>query len=99
MLFLPGDDGAHFGEQAALKDRHPGFGALMMSYSEIEDSWSTVSSSAMAFPVGAPVTTPAARWGALWVIPSGEVRPGVRTPRVVALVLPGGEARGEEAAT
>ena len=52
-LFLPGDDGAHFFEQAALKDRHPGFGTLLMRYHESEDRWSTEEAGAEAFPQGA----------------------------------------------
>ena len=35
----------------------------------------------------AHVTVPLVRWGEAWIMPSGEVRPGVRSPAVWSLQL------------
>ncbi len=75
LLLAGGDDGSRvsFGPTAA----HPGFDAPLLGYHTITDTWT---------PIGAVpavrVTTPAVAWGGGFVIPSGEVRPGIRSPEV-----------------
>ena len=97
-----GDDGENAFRMKELKDTHPGFPADVLTYNTITDTWVRTG----AFPKDAaaglwpPVTTVTAPWhgpatgGKRWyVIPSGEARPGVRTPQVVA-AEPAGSARG-----
>jgi N-acetylneuraminic acid mutarotase len=70
---LGGDDGT----QAAPPDRHRGFRTAVLHYDAARDAWAEVGE------VPAPrVTTPCVRWNDWWVMPSGEVRPGVRSPEV-----------------
>lgn len=61
-----------------IYDHHTGFNQEVLAYDARRDRWST----AGRFPGPAQVTTPAATWGRDLVVASGEVRPGVRTPRV-----------------
>jgi N-acetylneuraminic acid mutarotase len=75
FVLLPGDDGSLAGFSPA--DRHPGFSRTITRYDPVRDLWS-VSGEA---PV-ARVTAPCVEWGDGFVVPSGEVRPGVRSPEV-----------------
>ena len=97
-----GDDGENAFRMKELKDAHPGFPAGVLTYNTITDAWAATG----AFPkdpaagLWPPVTTVTAPWrgpatgGRAWyVIPSGEARPGVRTPQVVA-AEPAGHPRG-----
>jgi N-acetylneuraminic acid mutarotase len=83
FLVLGGDDGAKVGFQPP--DQHPGFSREVLAYDTRTDTWTVLDTE----PVSR-VTTPAVQWGARIVIPSGEVRPGVRSPEVWAVkpVLP-----------
>ena len=58
---------------------HPGFSKLVLCYSTITGKWSDLG----AIPYESPVTTVAFKWNEKYVIPSGEIRPGVRTDRVI----------------
>ncbi len=75
FLVLGGDDGSlvNFTPLA----QHPGFPGKILTYHTITDTW-RISGTMPA----AHVTTPLVRWGEDFVMPSGEVRPGVRTPAV-----------------
>jgi len=70
---------------AALEDKrelsvhHPGFGRDILVYETATDRWRKIGES----PAASQVTTVAVSWNSGWVIPNGEVRPAVRTPRVV----------------
>ncbi|HUU91367.1 MAG TPA: sodium/solute symporter [Phycisphaerae bacterium] len=57
---------------------HPGFSRDILAYHTITDTWTRVG----RFPDACPVTTTAVKRGGSILIPSGEVRPGVRTPMV-----------------
>jgi len=57
----------------------PFFANRVLSYNTVSDEWSD----AGTMPIGV-VTTRAAWWNDLVVIPSGEVKPGIRTPKVQA---------------
>ena len=95
VLFFSGDDGENFFRQAELRDNHPGFLETLYRYNMITDAWTP----AGAFPkvrpselgehrnagTWPPVTAPVLKWRGDYVIPSGEVRPGVRTPKVISL--------------
>ena len=57
---------------------HPGFSRDILSYNTVTDTWNKIAE----LPQGSQVTTHAVRWNGAIVIPSGEVRPGVRTAQV-----------------
>lgn len=60
---------------------HPGFSRELLCYDTASNAWFAVT------PPGGPpprVTAPLARWQNRWVIPSGEVAPGIRTPSVLS---------------
>jgi cyclically-permuted mutarotase family protein len=62
----------------AMLEQHPGFRREILAYDTLTDRWTA----AGLFPAAAPVTTAAAEWGGSIVITSGEIRPGVRTPKL-----------------
>jgi SSS family solute:Na+ symporter len=94
LLIPGGDTGELFHEGLGLKDAHPGFSTSILAYHTVTDTWT----SAGLLPVDhgpdpegnpeagtwAPVTTPVVEWNGQWIIPSGEIRPGVRTRHVLA---------------
>ncbi len=82
IIMLGGDDGSLYHKVDELKDDHPGFPKEAVLYHTITDTWT----SAGSIPVN-HVTTTAVRWGTdpvsdPIVIPSGEIRPRVRSPKV-----------------
>ena len=70
------------GELVPPEDR-PAFLNRVLAYNTVHDLWRARGE----MPIGV-VTTEAVQWGERIVIPSGEVKPGIRTPRVQALALP-----------
>jgi N-acetylneuraminic acid mutarotase len=83
FYILGGDDGSQVDASPA---EHRGFDAKVLRYSAASAKWETVGN------VAAPrVTTPCVSWDKTWIVPSGEVRPGVRSPEVWRIALPGGE--------
>ena len=90
LLVISGDDGSL---SAAEEDRHPGFASTTFAYDVAKDQWSSLvpilkwdGSNPGSKPeecVWPSVTTATAIWQGLLVIPSGEIRPGVRTRRVL----------------
>ena len=99
LLVFGGDDGAHAGRAAELRDAHPGFRAEVLAYHPVTDTWRVVDrlpvepgpdpAGAAAAGTWAPVTTAAVPWRGGIALPTGEARPGVRTPEVlVARLLP-----------
>lgn len=60
---------------------HPGFSRKILGYDTIQRTWSTLGET----PEAAQVTTPVFYLGRTIVIPSGEVRPGIRTPHIAGL--------------
>jgi N-acetylneuraminate epimerase len=83
-----GDDGANVSFTPI--DQHPGFSRTESKFDLAKASWADAEAIAEA-----RVTTPLVRWGNLWVVPSGEVRPGVRSAEVWAYeaAAPGGQRR------
>jgi len=78
-LYLLGDD------DGALADfqpvgKHPGFLKTRMSYDPARDGWQREGE-----VPASRATVPVAEWEGRFVIPSGEVRPGVRSPEVWTL--------------
>jgi len=78
LLVLGGDDGSLVGFTPL--DRHPGFPGLIHAYDPRANAWRDAGRMPKAH-----VTTPTVRWGETWIMPTGEVRPGVRSPAVWSL--------------
>ncbi|HTD66856.1 MAG TPA: galactose oxidase, partial [Candidatus Limnocylindria bacterium] len=77
-LLLAGDDGSLASFQPI--EKHPGWPRTILAYDFAHDRWRE------AGEVPAPrATTPCIEWNNLFVVPSGEVRPGVRSPEVWAI--------------
>jgi N-acetylneuraminate epimerase len=71
---LGGDDGS---QTAVPPDRHRSFGDSVLRFDLKSAKWTE------AGKLPAPrVTTACVSWGRSWVVPSGEMRPGVRSPEV-----------------
>lgn len=81
LLVIGGDDGSLAAFEP--KSRHPGFSREVLAYDPGADRWGAVA--ALPDPFHAPVTTATAAWRSRTIIPSGEIRPAVRTPQVLAL--------------
>ena len=84
LVFLPGDDGSLFFKQKELAGNHPGFPRQIYAYDTRGNAWHA----AGAVPDGVrpAVTTPTVAWRGGWIVPSGEVQPGLRSPQIVRLV-------------
>ena len=81
FLVLGGDDGSLVDFKPT--ENHPGFPKTVWAYNTKLNTWR----SAGEMP-SAQVTTTMTYWSNQWVMPTGEVRPGVRTPEVWALKSP-----------
>ena len=77
IFVFGGDDGSKFFRNEELGDSHPGFPRTAWSYHTITDAWADLGQA----PFG-NVTTTAVEWNGAIAIPSGEDRPGHRSPRV-----------------
>ncbi len=73
MYLFGGDDGSQVGVPAA---QHQGFLRTAWRFDWSKQQWSEFS----PLPV-ARVTVPVTRWRDRWIIPSGEARPGIRSPK------------------
>jgi N-acetylneuraminate epimerase len=80
FLVCSGDDGTKVNFKPETE--HPGFPRDVLAYDPAADRWQTWG--AMPF---SRATVPAVAWGERTVIPSGEARPGYRTPEVWTLNL------------
>ncbi|CAL1516728.1 N-acetylneuraminate epimerase [Chitinophaga sp. MM2321] len=72
-------------QRIRLQSTHPGFSNEILVYNTATDVWSVAGS----IPFETPVTTVAVAWGNDVIIPSGEIRAGVRTPQLLLGKLPG----------
>lgn len=76
ILLVGGDDGRYWGQD--LRDTHPGFpNDMFFAYHTVTDTWVK----AGTLPQN-HVTTVLVEWDNTLVIPSGEIRPTVRSPKV-----------------
>ncbi len=75
IYLLGGDDGTQVGVDP---DRHRGFQRTILRYDIRTNQWTSRESKVMS-----SVTVPCVPRAHDWVIPSGEIRPGIRTPDVV----------------
>ena len=75
-----------------LYTKHRGFSRDILAYHTITDTWRSIGkfpeSQVAGLTVGSHVTTTAVKWGKDIIIPSGEVRPAVRSPKIW-IVSPG----------
>ena len=77
ILVFGGHDGVNDHLISTLKDKWPGFSRDILAYHTITDTWVKMGT----MPVGV-VTTSAVSWLDKIVIPSGEIRPRIRTNRI-----------------
>lgn len=64
---------------ATLQSNHPGFSKSVLLYDLVKDQW--IAAADLSFPP--PVTTTAVSWKNNLLVPSGEIRAGVRTPVIL----------------
>jgi N-acetylneuraminic acid mutarotase len=86
LVFLPGDDGEFFERRMELADRHPGFPRRSYIYDTAADAWlrgDEIPATVDGLATATPVTTPTVAWRGRTVIPSGEIKPGLRTPAIL----------------
>ncbi len=70
-------------------NNHPGFGRKIMAFNTITNEIYQLDE----LPETGRVTTSAVKWGDDVIIPSGEIRPGVRTPGVLRININKGSKR------
>lgn len=80
LAIVSGDPGDYFFRTDELRDQHPGFPRKSYAYHAITDVWSEIGDT----PIN-QVTTVAVPYKNEIYIPSGEIRPRVRTPSVYRL--------------
>ncbi len=66
-------------EKNSLLRNHPGFNTEVLLYNTVTDEWASINK----MPMDARVTTTAVAWDNTMIIPSGEIRAGVRTPQIL----------------
>lgn len=67
-------------EVLKIHAEHPGFNRDILAYHTVTDTWTTLPG--LLPEGGSHVTTQAVRWDGRFVIPTGEVRPGIRSAKV-----------------
>lgn len=82
LLILGGADGSRFFQADALRDHHPGFPRHAWWYHTITDTWISAGETPQN-----QVTTTAVNWNGKVVLPTGEIRPRVRTSKVWQIEL------------
>jgi len=82
IFILGGADGSLFTKAEELKDAHPGFPREALQLNTVNDIWS----SAGEIPLN-HVTTIPVHWGNTVILPTGEIRPRVRTPKVWSISI------------
>lgn len=85
LVFLPGDDGELFFRQKELAGRHPGFPRQIYLYDTAANVWHRFGS--VPDSIRAAAVTPTVSWRGGFIVPSGEVQPGVRSPQVVRVIV------------
>ncbi len=81
LVIVGGDDGANAHRVLEIKEKHPGFRREILTYHTITDTWAemgTITDSPTA------VTTPLVIWNEQLIVPSGEISPGIRSPKIRA---------------
>ncbi len=78
IFVFGGADGSLFEKADILKEDHPGFNTDVFVYHTITDTWTTSGKLPQC-----NVTTTAIKDGDIIIIPSGEIKPRVRTPIIM----------------
>jgi len=78
LLVFSGDDGELVNFEP--KSAHPGFPKSVLAYDPRANKWTSLAESPLS-----RATAPVVKWQDMAVIPSGEARPGVRSPEVWAV--------------
>jgi SSS family transporter len=86
LLIFGGDDGKHSSRVMNLKGTHPGFSREVLAYHAITGAWAVVETipSKINDSTMGPVTTPLVVWDGNVILGGGEVKPGVRTTKVLS---------------
>lgn len=66
-----------------LQSEHPGFSNEVLAYNAVQDSWMSIGN----IPFKTPVTTTAIKWGDGFIIPTGEIRAGVRSSTILSVKM------------
>jgi len=66
-----------------LQSEHPGFSKEVLLYNIKDDTWKIIGT----IPFDTPVTTTAVQWRSGVFIPSGEIRAGVRSPKIITVKI------------
>jgi N-acetylneuraminate epimerase len=66
-----------------LQSEHPGFSKEILLYNIKNDTWKNIGT----IPFETPVTTAAVKWKSGVFIPSGEIKAGVRSPKIIAVKI------------
>ncbi len=84
LLILGGDSGVDADKD--LREAHPGFSTDILAYHTITNTWirTGVLPKNPEQGVWPPVTTVTTEWNGRIIVPSGEARPGIRTPQMLA---------------
>ena len=82
VIVFGGADGSLVSRVEELKDDHPGFPKRSLAFHTITDTWVDIGETPLN-----QVTTVAVPWKGGVLIPSGEIRPRVRTARAFAVSL------------
>jgi N-acetylneuraminic acid mutarotase len=93
LLIFGGDDGELAPKASSLKEKHPGFSDQILAYDVRKNKWSVegnmlkeIKPDAQLNPnnsIWPAVTNTMVIWQGNLVFPGGEVRPAVRTPKVI----------------
>ena len=82
IFILGGADGSLVSRAAQLKENHPGFPKNALVYHTITNTWTSGGKT----PIN-QVTTRAFYWNDKILIPSGEIKPRIRTPKIMEISL------------
>jgi N-acetylneuraminic acid mutarotase len=84
LAFLPGDDGSLFFRQKQLAGSHPGFPRRVHVYDAARNVWTARGT--VPDGIRPAVTTPTVAYRGGWIMPTGEVQPGMRSPQIVQIM-------------
>lgn len=66
-----------------IQTNHPGFSAEVLRYDTQVDTWNAIN----LIEFNVPVTTQAVKWGEFIIIPTGEIKAGVRTKQILKGII------------
>ncbi|MGM0378031.1 MAG: sodium:solute symporter family transporter, partial [Bacteroidota bacterium] len=70
-------------ERDSLWTNHPGFNKKILIYNTITDTWH----SSEQWEGPAPAVTKMLKWDEQWIVPMGEISPGIRTPEIKSISI------------